>query len=79
VNVQARELRLELTVALGQLRADEVERVQRLLEREQMLGAPVALQALGDLLGANQAVERTRRFMASTWRSSARAPVTLHG
>ena len=52
VNLQALQLQLDLGVALGQLRAHEVERAQRLLEREQVLGAPVALQALGDLIDA---------------------------
>jgi hypothetical protein len=36
VNLQALQLQLDLGVALGQLRAHEVERTQRLLEREQM-------------------------------------------
>jgi hypothetical protein len=45
-------LLLDLGVALGQLCADEVERVDRLLQREQVLGAPDALQALGNLVDA---------------------------
>ena len=51
VNLQAFQLGFNLAVALGELGADEVEQRQGLLEREQVLGAPVALQALGDLLG----------------------------
>ncbi len=43
VRLQALELLLNVAVALAQLRADEVERSQRLLEREQVFGAPVSL------------------------------------
>jgi hypothetical protein len=49
MTLQALQLRFDLLVALGQLRAHEVERSQRLLQREQVFRAPVALQALGDL------------------------------
>ena len=52
VSLQALQLQLDLLVALRQLRAHEVERPQCLLEREQVLSAPIALQALGDLIGA---------------------------
>jgi hypothetical protein len=41
-------MRFDLLVALGQLRADEVERCQRLLETN----ARLTLQALGDLIDA---------------------------
>lgn len=44
---------LVLAAALSQLRAHEVERTRRLPQREQVLGPPVALQALGDLLGTD--------------------------
>jgi hypothetical protein len=52
VSVQAVQLGLDLGVALGELRAAEVEGVERLLAREQVLGSKVALQALGDLIAA---------------------------
>ncbi len=52
VNLQTLQLLLDLAVALGQLRTDEVERIQRLLEREQVFASPVALQALGDFINA---------------------------
>ena len=47
--VQQRHCALDLAVAFGELAAAEVERRQRLLEREQVLVAPVAEQAGGDL------------------------------
>ncbi len=47
--VDAREVH---TAHLEQLRAHKVERAQRLLECEEVLGAPIALQALGDLVDA---------------------------
>ena len=61
-------LLLDLAVALGQLRADEVERTQRLLEREQVLGSPVALQALGDLIdaGADARVLHRAKYLTIT-------------
>jgi hypothetical protein len=39
MSLQALELLLDLAVSLGELRADEVERVQRLLESEQVFGS----------------------------------------
>ncbi len=48
--VQQRHGALDLGVALGELRAAEVECGQRLLEREQVLVAPVAQQAGCDLV-----------------------------
>lgn len=39
---------LDLLVALAELCANKVERVERLFERKQMLGTPVALQTLSD-------------------------------
>jgi hypothetical protein len=50
--LQRLQLRLDLGVALGQLRAAEVEGRQRLLQSKQVLASPVALQAGGDLVGA---------------------------
>ena len=44
-DVQPLQLRLDFLVALRKLLAAEVERVQRLPQREQVLGAPSALQA----------------------------------
>ena len=43
VCLQLLELLLNFDVALGQLRADEFERSQCLLEREQVFGSPVSL------------------------------------
>jgi len=43
--VQPLQLRLDFLVALLKLLAAEVECVQRLAQREQVLGAPAALQA----------------------------------
>ena len=51
VRLQALQSRFDLAIALGQLRAAEIEGIQRLLQRKQMLGAPTALQAGGDLVG----------------------------
>jgi hypothetical protein len=51
VKLEALQLALDLGVALGQLRTDEVERVQCLFERKQVLSTPVALKTAGDLLG----------------------------
>lgn len=42
VRLQALHLLLDLSVAFGQLRADEVKHGQCLLQGKQMLGAPVA-------------------------------------
>lgn len=50
MNLQTLQLLLNLPIALGQLRAIEVEQGQRLLECKQMLSSPVALQAFGDVL-----------------------------
>ena len=57
---------LDLAVALGQLRAEEVEGAQRLLEREQVFGPPVALQALGDVIdtGADARVLHRAQHLA---------------
>ena len=52
MNLQAFELLFEFAIALEDLGADEVEGSQSLLERKQMFGPPVAVQALGDLLDA---------------------------
>ncbi len=52
MNLQTLQLRFDLLVALGKLRAHEVERTQRLLERKQVSGPPIALQA-------NPSVQRT--------------------
>ena len=49
-HMQDLQLRLNLRVALGQLGATEVKRVQGLLQGKEVLGAPTALQALGDLV-----------------------------
>ena len=46
------QLRLDLAVALGQLRTHEIEGIQRLFEFEQMFGPPVALQAARDFIDA---------------------------
>lgn len=43
--MQRLQLRLDLVVALGQLRADEVKGIERLLEGKRVLGAPATLQA----------------------------------
>ena len=53
MNLQALQLPIDLTVALGELCADEIEHIQRLLERKQMLCAPVALQAFCDLVSGS--------------------------
>jgi hypothetical protein len=68
MSLQHLQLSLDLGVALGQLGADEVERIQRLLECEQVLGAPVALQAFGDLLvaGVDARVLHRRQYLAIT-------------
>ena len=52
LNFEGLHLLLDLRVALGQLRTDEIECPQRLLEGKQVLSAPSALQAPGDLLDA---------------------------
>ena len=52
MSLEALQLQLDLSIALGELHADEVEGTQRLLERKQMFKAPVALQAAGDLVDA---------------------------
>ena len=52
VCLQPLEWLLKFAVALAKLRADEVEPGQRLLEREQVFGAPVPLQAFGDFINA---------------------------
>ena len=79
--LQALQLQLDLGVALGQLRAYEVERPQRLLEREQVLGAPVALQALGDLVdaGAHAHVLHRAQHLAVTLAGDAGAQDLLAG
>ncbi len=51
MNRQAFQLRLDFPVVFGQLAGVEVEQRQRLLEGEQVLRAPVAFEALGDLFG----------------------------
>jgi len=48
-HMQGLQLRLNLRVALGQLGATEVKRVQRLPQGKEVLGAPATLQAPGDL------------------------------
>jgi hypothetical protein len=45
VKFQALQLLRDLGVAFGELRADEVERTQRVLERNEVFGSPVALHA----------------------------------
>ena len=52
ISLQALQLLLDLLVALAELCANKVERAERLFERKQMLGTPVALQTLGDLVNA---------------------------
>jgi hypothetical protein len=49
VPMHSLHLLFDARIAFGQLGPDEIEHVQRLLEREHMLGSPVALQALGDI------------------------------
>ena len=46
VRLQTLELLLNFAFALAQLRADEVELCQRLLEREQVFGSPVSRERL---------------------------------
>ena len=50
VGMQQRQCTLHLGITLGELAAAEVEGAERLLEREQVLVAPVAQQARGDLI-----------------------------
>ena len=61
MRLQAFELRLDLLIAFGQLRHNEIESRQGLLEREQVLHAPVAFEALGDFVMAG-----TREFVETT-------------
>jgi len=49
MSVQVDQLRLDGGFAFGDLDADEVERSQRLLQREQVLAAPVATSVGGCL------------------------------
>ena len=58
MRVQLGEAGLQCTIALGQLFTVEVEVRQCLLEGKQVFGAPVTMQAAGDLIltGANSPV-----------------------
>ena len=67
VSLQALQLQFDFAVAIGQLRAHEVERAQGLLEDQQVLGPPVALQALG---------RPWLRSSVPRWRYSARSTQT---
>ena len=55
MRLQAFQLLINLLVALTELRANKVKSVQRLFERKQVLGTPVALQAPGGLLNGTTA------------------------
>jgi len=52
MKLQTLQVRFDLLVALAQLRAYEVERSQRLLERKHVFAPPIAQQALGDFVDA---------------------------
>jgi hypothetical protein len=57
-DLESLQLLFDFTIAVVELGAEEIEQLQRLLEREQVFVAPVATQAAGNLLvaGANALV-----------------------
>lgn len=66
VNLHDFQLRLDLAVALGRLRADEVEGARGLLEREQVLGPAVSMRGpVSDLQAGNAVARPSDRTMAS--------------
>ena len=69
-HLKALQLLLDLGGALGQLRAHEVDRAQRLLERKVVFDPTVALQTLGSLLDAGAQRQQWGRIQlvnATVW------------
>ena len=72
VSLEALQLTLDFLVHFGELGSREVEGGEGLLEGEQMLGPPIALQALGDFLRAGLDVAFFKAASTCPSRSPAR-------